>query len=203
MSEYAYSSAVGSCSDAYLWPALQKVLARRAPPPCRVLELGCGNGSTARMLAGLGYDVLGVDPSASGIEMARLAARDGTKFERAQASADLGARFGQFPVVISLEVIEHCTSAREFMRGFRSVLQPGGIGVISTPYHGYLKNLLLVASGRFDRHFDPLWEGGHVRFFSEAKLRALCKEFGFRSVNVQRVGRVAPLAKSMLAIVND
>jgi 2-polyprenyl-6-hydroxyphenyl methylase/3-demethylubiquinone-9 3-methyltransferase len=80
------------------------------------------------------------------------------------------------PVVISLEVIEHCPSSREFIRAFRSVLQPGGLGMFSTSYHGYWKNLALVASGHFDSHFDPLWEGGHLKFFTLAKLRELLHE---------------------------
>lgn len=202
--EYFYSSDVNSCSDAYLWPALQRILEQRAPAPRRLFELGCGNGATARMLSARGYDVLGVDPSSSGIAIARDSVAEGrVRFEEGTADEELGARFGRFPVVVSLEVIEHCASARQFMRGLTSVLAPDGVAVISTPYHAYLKNLLVIASGSFDRHFDPLWEGGHLRFFSVAKLRALCEEFGFQGIEFQRVGRVPPLAKSMLVVATN
>ena len=68
----------------------------------------------------------------------------------------LGACTSAAETVVSLEVIEHCPSARDFMRAFHSVLAPGGLGLISTPYHGHLKNLVLIASGCFDLHFDPL-----------------------------------------------
>lgn len=95
----------------------------------------------------------------------------------------------------------HCPSALEFIRTFSALLEPGGMGVMATPYHGYLKNLALVASGKFDDHFNPLWEGGHLKFFSHAKLRQLFDAAGFRRCELHRIGRVPVFAKSTLAVV--
>jgi SAM-dependent methyltransferase len=201
MAEYNYSSAGPMWSNAYTWPLLLRILKRLAPAPARVFELGCGNGATARLVAERGHEVVAVDPSESGIAIASATASDRVTFAVASTSDDLGGRFGQFPVVISLEVIEHCVSPREFMRAFTSVLAPGGIGIISTPYHGYLKNLCLAVSGRFDHHFDPLWEAGHLRFFTIAKLRELFAEFGFEDPEFHRAGRIPVIAKSVMAVV--
>jgi 2-polyprenyl-3-methyl-5-hydroxy-6-metoxy-1,4-benzoquinol methylase len=200
VSEYRYSDDQPTFTNAFLWPALRQLLAQHAPAPRRVFELGCGNGATARMLAGEGYSVVAVDPSVSGIEIARRHESDRLHFEPGSTAEDLGARFGTFPVVVSLEVIEHCPSAREFMRAFRSVLAPGGLGILSTPYHSYLKNLAVIASGKFDHHFDPLWEGGHLKFFTRAKLAQLFTENGLQ-YEFHRVGRVPVLAKSVIALV--
>ena len=153
------------------------------------------------MLAAMGYSVLGIDPSRSGIEKAKRYESDRLQFQIGSTSDDLRARFGTFPVVVSMEVIEHCASAREFMDALKSLLAPGGVGVISTPYHAYLKNLLVIASGRFDRHFDPLWEGGHLKFFTNAKLRELFANSGFGRYEFHRIGRIPPLAKSVIAVV--
>lgn len=202
MPEYAYSDDAPTWSNAYLWPPVLRVLQRVAPPPKRLFELGCGNGATARMLASEGYSVTGVDPSVSGIGIAKGHESEVLRFEVGSTGDELAEKFGRFPVVVSLEVIEHCPSAREFMRAFASLLAPGGVGLISTPFHGYLKNLAVVASGGFDRHFNPLWEGGHLKFFTEAKLRELFDETGFRRQEFHRVGRIPIFAKSMLAVVH-
>jgi SAM-dependent methyltransferase len=46
-------------------PALKEfVLSQLAPPPARVLEVGCGEGELARAVAEAGYDVVAIDPDA-------------------------------------------------------------------------------------------------------------------------------------------
>lgn len=201
MPEYAYRDHEPAFTARYIWPVVRRAIAQHAPAAKRVFELGCGNGANARRLANDGFEVVAVDPSQSGIALAKQHESDKLRFEIGSTADDLGARFGTFPIVLSLEVIEHCPSATEYMHAFRSVLAPGGIGIISTPYHGYLKNLALVATGRFDHHFDPLWEGGHVKFFTRAKLAQLFTANGFERFEFHRVGRIPPLAKSVVAVV--
>jgi 2-polyprenyl-6-hydroxyphenyl methylase/3-demethylubiquinone-9 3-methyltransferase len=195
--EYRYDSSEAKFTSAYLWPRLVATLWELAPPPRRVFEIGCGNGSTAGIL---GYEVTGIDASTSGIEIAQQAVPQ-AQFAVASVYDDLAARFGRFPVVVSLEVIEHCEHSRAFMRTFRALLEPGGTGILSTPYHGYWKNLAVIASGKFDHHFDPLWEGGHLKFFSTNTLDRLFRETGFERYSFHRLGRVPALAKSVMAVL--
>lgn len=198
--EYRYDNAEATFTAAYLLPTVERVLARSVPPPARIFELGCGNGAIARRLAGLGYDVTGVDPSPSGI---RLGSDDvpGVHLAAGSTEENLAARFGTFPAVISLEVVEHCVSVRLYAERLYSLLEPGGLAIISTPYHGYLKNLAVVAGGKFDHHFNPLWEGGHLHFFSIPKLKEMFSTAGFSGpAEFFRVGRIPLLAKSVIAV---
>ena len=195
---YVYNSPERGHTAAYLWPTVVAAIGDLSQ--ARVLELGCGNGALAAVIAPHCREYVGIDPSASGVQIAR--SRGIAQFEVASTDdPDLAARFGVFDVVISLEVIEHVPSTARFMRAFRSLLANHGLGVISTPYHGWLKNLLVIATGRFDSHFDPLWEGGHLKFFSEAKLRRAATDAGLTCSRIIRVGRIPPLAKSMIAVV--
>ena len=165
----------------------------------RVFELGCGSGATADMLCAMGYSVTAVDPSTSGIEHAQKSYA-GPVFAQRSAYDNLAGEFGTFSVVVSLEVIEHCYKPRHFVDSVHSLLVPGGVAVISTPYHGYLKNLALALAGKFDDHWSPLWDGGHIKFWSERTLAALLNERGFDDVVFVRVGRIPPFAKSMIAV---
>jgi 2-polyprenyl-6-hydroxyphenyl methylase/3-demethylubiquinone-9 3-methyltransferase len=80
-------------------------------------------------------------------------------------------------------------------------LSAGGYALISTPYHGYLKNLALAITGKMDKHFSPLWDHGHIKFWSRESLTQLLSDTGLTVVRIDRVGRIPPLAKTMLAIV--
>ena len=152
------------------------------------------------MLTQLGYRVTGVDCSAKAIDVARSTNRD-LDLHVGSAYDDLAVRYGRYPVVVSLEVIEHCYYPYRFARTFRSLLAEAGVGIISTPYHGYWKNLALAVTGRLDSHFTALWEGGHIKFWSVRTLTQLLEETGFRRTRIVRAGRIPPLAKSMIAVI--
>jgi 2-polyprenyl-6-hydroxyphenyl methylase/3-demethylubiquinone-9 3-methyltransferase len=152
------------------------------------------------MLSDVGFKVTGVDISESGIAYARRAFPQ-VHTDIGSAYDDLAAKYGQFPLVVSLEVIEHCADPRTFAKTFLSLIAPGGIGFLSTPYHGYWKNLALAVTGRMDAHFTALWDGGHVKFFSINTLGRLLREAGAHHVEFQRVGRIPPMARSMIATI--
>jgi hypothetical protein len=76
----------------------------------------------------------------------------------------------------------------------------GGNAILSTPYHGYWKNLAMALSGKMDAHFTALWDHGHIKFWSIRTLSILLEEVGFRDLQFERVGRIPPLAKSMIAV---
>jgi 2-polyprenyl-6-hydroxyphenyl methylase/3-demethylubiquinone-9 3-methyltransferase len=154
------------------------------------------------MLSTLDFDVTGVEISESGITHAQKAYPH-IKFYLGSAYDDLSIQYGTFPLVLSLEVIEHCMNPHAFVKTFLSLIEPGGIGVLSTPYHGYLKNLALAVTGRLDRHFTALWTGGHIKFFSVETLGQLLKEADAKEIQIVRAGRIPPLAKSMIAIVHN
>ena len=198
---YRYPDAASNPSHDYLLPAVLEALGGLTwrDGPKRVFDLGCGNGSVAAQLAERGYDVTGVDPSEEGIQQAK-AAYPKLRLELGSAYDDLAARLGTFPVVLSLEVVEHVCFPRKFAACVHSLLEPGGTAILSTPYHGYWKNLALALTGKMDHHFTALWDHGHIKFWSVRTLRLLLEEAGFRDVVFRRVGRIAPLAKSLIAI---
>lgn len=196
---YYFTSNRPICSSRYLWKPLITILSQRVTNSKKVFEIGCGNGATANLLDRLGYDVTGVDTSVSGIEIANRSFPE-LKLFQGSAYDDLADRYGRFPIVISLEVIEHLFYPRKFVRTFYSLLEDEGVGVISTPYHGYLKNLALALTGKMDAHFSPLWDGGHIKFWSRRTLQALLEETGFKDVRFVRAGRIPVFAKSMIAV---
>lgn len=199
--DYPHDDADFSCAHACVLPHLDVVLERWGPDKAsmRVLDLGCGNGAVAGWLSERGHRVVGVDPSREGIRRAREAHSE-IEFHRASAYDPLRERLGRFEVVVSLEVVEHVYDPRAYARTLHDVLAPGGIAVVSTPYHGYLKNLAIALLGRFDEHVEPGRVHGHIKFWSPKTLGALLEDAGLEVLEFRRAGRIPPLARSMIAV---
>jgi 2-polyprenyl-3-methyl-5-hydroxy-6-metoxy-1,4-benzoquinol methylase len=193
---YRYRDSSCAHSHAYLLPTLDAALAKLAPNS--VFDIGCGNGAVANHLADR-YTVVGIDASKSGIAQANTAFPE-LRLEIGSAYDDLVERYGQFDAVVSLEVVEHLLDPKLFVRQMFDLVRPGGGVIISTPYHGYLKNLVLALTGKMDEHFTALWDGGHIKFWSVKTLTTLLKEAGFVCIEFRFVGRFPALAKSMIAI---
>ena len=169
--------------------------------PIRVFDLGCGNGAMANLVNEAGYSIAGIDPSQTGISQANKA-YPSLDLTIGSAYDDLASRFGSFDLVYSFEVVEHLYDPQKYAQTLFELLRPDGIALVSTPYHGYLKNLLLAATGKMDSHFTALWVHGHIKFWSIRTLSQLLGDAGLSVSDVIRVGRVPPLAKSMLAVAH-
>ena len=164
-----------------------------------IYDLGCGHGHISGLLAALGYQVTGVDASLSGIRVARRAFPE-VRFLEALIDRDLKQRtdLAEFDLVISSDVIEHMYRPSDLLEAAFSLLKPGGQLLIGTPYHGYVKNLVLAATGRMESHFSALHDGGHIKFFSVKTLSQLLTSHSFENLRFTFYGRAPLLWKNMI-----
>lgn len=195
-SEYVWDSEGTPKSHRYLLQPIERLLSLADAKI--VADVGCGNGALAAALSRRGFHMAGFDSSQSGIAIASaehpsIAFR--THDLQDPVPQDLTHRFD---AVVAAEVIEHLLLPRQLIRCALELLKPAGLLVVTTPYHGYLKNLALALTNSFDRHWHPLRDYGHVKFFSRATLTQLFDESGFTGVTYQSVGRMALVAKSMI-----
>jgi 2-polyprenyl-6-hydroxyphenyl methylase/3-demethylubiquinone-9 3-methyltransferase len=194
---YEYSSAEEAWADGYIAPRVIRALTADGSIR-RVLDAGCGNGNLSARIAAVGFAVSAFDASTSGVEQAQRAF-PGLRFEVASAYDNLRERFGDvFDACVCVEVIEHLYDPRTAVSRIFDVLRPGGLFVLTTPYHGYLKNLALAVTGSMDNHYTALWDGGHIKFWSRATLTTLLEERGFEVIRFEGAGRVPFLWKSMI-----
>jgi len=168
-------------------------------PGTRVLDVGCGNGLGAAEFAKFGCAVVGIDLAKAGIRFAREACPTG-RFELLPADSNMLENLGEkpFDIVYSLEVIEHLYDPRSFLAGCFAATKSGGQFICSTPYHGYLKNLMISMVNGWDKHLPPGDDGGHIKFFSRKSLSALLTEAGFQNLHFRGLGRAPYLWKSMI-----
>lgn len=200
-SEFGWSDAQPAFYHELLCKYIERLLPADGTP---ILDVGCGNGFTANYLAGKGYDVYGIDASRQGIAIANRTGggNPGRFFVCDVTTGELPPELRKIPfrTVISMEVIEHLYSPRTFAAFVRSILEANGGGrfILTTPYHGYLKNLSIALAGKADRHYSALWEGGHIKFWSRRTLAILLREAGFRNMAFTGTGRIPYLWRHMV-----
>jgi SAM-dependent methyltransferase len=193
---FGWESSEREPHHAYTIPSILNLLPKAAS--LKILDIGCGNGYLANELAKLGHHVIGVDIAEDGIRIAQETYPH-LMFELHSAYEP----FDNLPnvpadVVISSEVIEHLFFPRQFVENTWKALVPGGSLILSTPYHGYLKNLALSLTNQWDQHHQPEREGGHIKFFSEKGLARLLVQSGYSNITFHNAGRIAYLWKSMV-----
>jgi 2-polyprenyl-3-methyl-5-hydroxy-6-metoxy-1,4-benzoquinol methylase len=192
---YGWKSADSLQDHDYTLPAIISLL----PPNSRnVLDAGCGNGYIARKLCDRGFCVTAIDQSPDGIALAQDRESRVKWYVRSVYDDLSDIEQCGFDVIISSEVIEHLYSPRKFLDNMHSLLRLNGVIIITTPYHGYLKNLALSIFNAWDKHHTVDWEGGHIKFFSEKTISDLLRSAGFANIRFRNSGRFPYLWKSMV-----
>ncbi len=103
-------------------------ISRLRPPPARLLEVGSGYGLFLERARDAGYDVRGVELSATAAHHA------GTRLGLDVFCGQLGqAPAGQADVICFWDTLEHVPDPVAFLREVRSRLAPGGLFALSVP----------------------------------------------------------------------
>ena len=152
----------------------RQAIVRKVGTGHSILEVGCGDGTTSRLLAEQGNRVRSIDVSEVALRAAKqhLAGHsldlqyehgDGRKLEFADNS---------FDYVVSEHLVEHLSldDMRTHLSEVRRVLKPGGCYLISTP--------------------SRLWNGRrsvgfHLNVYTLGELRDIVQEAGFQAVWIE------------------
>ncbi|HEX5308755.1 MAG TPA: class I SAM-dependent methyltransferase [Solirubrobacteraceae bacterium] len=139
----------------YEWIA-ERVAGRRA------IDMACGEGYGANVLASRAQSVVGVDANPEAHEHARLRyTRGNLRYER-----DLVETFSEpADAVVFLQTIEHVQNPGEVLAHFRSLIGDDGAVYVSTP------NVLTLAPKGAKRSDNP-W---HVHEYEADEFEMLCR----------------------------
>jgi SAM-dependent methyltransferase len=109
------------------------LIARELSQGKRVLDIACGEGYGANLLATVAAHVVGVDIAPEVITHAAARyVRPNLEF-KAGSCAEIPIPDQSVDVVVSFETLEHHCQHEEMMREIRRVLHPGGLLIISSP----------------------------------------------------------------------
>ena len=108
--------------------------ARRWAAGRRVLDVACGEGYGAALLAGVAASVTGADLNAAAVAHARTRYPGGNlRFIEADATNLSALPAQSFDLITSFETLEHVAAQDALLAGCARLLAPGGMLMVSTP----------------------------------------------------------------------
>jgi 2-polyprenyl-3-methyl-5-hydroxy-6-metoxy-1,4-benzoquinol methylase len=160
-------------------------LAKAAPPPGRLLEIGGARGVFLDMARKRGYDVQGIEMN----PYATRYANDEFGIPTVQGEFESWRPDAPFDAVAAFDVIEHVPRPDLFLERMRDALAPGGVAVIGTPNASSLLGMAAEATAWSSggRSAYPAWRfygrGEHLTAFDRRSLSAALTKAGLRPVS--------------------
>lgn len=155
----------------------------------KVLELGCAEGSTTRVLRQRGCLVTGVemDPTAAetAAEFADRVIVD--NLDTMNFDAALGQE--RFDVIVAADVLEHLSDPVRCLRACVAFLSAGGEVVLSIPNVAHADVRLALLDGHFDYSEWGLLDSTHLKFFTRDSLFDFLDDCGLAELEIRRVTR--------------
>jgi 2-polyprenyl-6-hydroxyphenyl methylase/3-demethylubiquinone-9 3-methyltransferase len=181
----------------YLIKSIENTLKNLNTSNIELLDIGCGNGVLTSKISKFFKHTTGIDLSGTGIELAQKMKNERLTFKN-MSIEDMIESKKKFKFITSFEVIEHQYLPDDFLNKINKILEDDGILLLSTPYNGYIKNLIISLLGKNDWHYNPLWRHGHIKFFSVKTLRNILEKCNFKIIKKQFSGRFYPISCSMI-----
>lgn len=166
---------------------IQRLLNRwivRDEPTARILDIGCGCGANAQALRerAPGVRIVGIEPNARAVELAKKACDEvfhGTSDEWLATEPS-----EKFDAVVLSDVVEHIADPLAFLRSLANAAPlAGATFIVSVPNYAVWYNRLRTLAGRFDYAFSGLYDRTHLRFFTRESIRKLLSQAGFEVID--------------------
>lgn len=180
---------------------IKKILNKTTKPSFNHVDIGCGNGFITKEINEYFKNSIGIDLSKQGIYFANKKYKSKKLRFYLKDMQNLIDNKKKFDYVTTVEVIEHQYDPFKFMENLEKIVRKDGYLLITTPYHGYVKNLVMSVFGLMDNHFTALWNHGHIKFFSIKTLKKLISNYKFDIIDISYSGRIYPLSSSMIFLL--
>lgn len=173
-------AALWAMEDRHFWHAarnqwIERALTERgAAPPARLLDVGCGSGTVATHLHGLGYRVTGID---TGEAQVHKASQRCPQVVFVTGSVEDLPPQEPFDVLAFCDVLEHLDDPRALLRGAMAHARSGALVLATVP--GMMSLFTVV---------DAM--AGHKRRYEAGELAALLREERLTDVQERGIFRM-------------
>lgn len=146
------------------------LIERYIKTPCKLLDIGCGDGGFLRQLDPHSFDAFGLEPVEEAVERAKQA---GLQVFKGNILKD-ALPPESYDVVTLWHVFEHIKEPKEALRRIHTLLKPGGILVMAMPN---VNSLACRLGGKYWFHLDS---PRHLWLYNEKNTETLLSATHFQ-----------------------
>lgn len=164
----------------------------------KVLDFGCGKGTISQdmLLINPSLNITGVDVSQTAIAYASKRMPE-QKFYTIAEGKKLPFKDNSFDFIVVLDVLLCVYDTELIFKELSRVLKPKGKLLITEPYYGLLKNIVIALIG-FEKVYNP--RGAAIRFYTPKTLLNEIKAVGLKPDTFGYFGRFYPFSRGMYSI---
>ena len=156
------------------------IVAEMISPGSRVLDVGCGAGVLARMLADkCRAQFVGIEPDPS---RAARAMERGLDVHVGYLSEEIIREIGPFDSVLFADVLEHLPNPQSILLLSRAALKPRGAVIVSVPNVAHWSVRLCLLRGKFQYRESGIMDATHLRWFTRDSIQLLLASSGFKTI---------------------
>jgi ubiquinone/menaquinone biosynthesis C-methylase UbiE len=172
----------------YKWPIIKHLVPTTSA--ISILDFGCGKGKILHEMTKINpkADYTGVDVSQNGLNTAKKVIKK-AKFALIADGGKLPFKDNSFDFVTALDVLEHVYDTHNAFAELARVLNPNGKILISVPYNGLLKNLIIILFF-YEFIYNPY--SPHIRFFTKKSMTSCLADVKLQPERFGYYGRVLP-----------
>lgn len=177
----------------YKWPALKQFIPTKKN--ISILDFGCGKGVITSEIATINPDVklYGVDVSDDALRATKKKLPQIT-VKKITDGGKIPFQDNFFDFVIASDVLEHVYDTENAFIELSRVLKKNGRILISVPYNGLLKRVLISAFF-FEKVFTPY--SPHIRHYTKNSLSKALTSVDLKIIDAGYFGRFYPLSNGM------
>ncbi len=175
-----------SCERIYENSGNRPLLDLLPTQPGRILDCGCGAGANARLLSGLGWNVMGIT-----ISPAEQCAAAPYCEQVLLADLELGLPPGVGPsydAVLLSHILEHLAQPDVLLGALRGVLAPSGVLAVALPNVVFYPNRVRFLLGKFKYTSSGIMDDTHLRFYTFTTGAELLRSSGYKVVRAEADG---------------
>ena len=148
----------------------------------RILGIGHGAQLLCHDLHHAGYSVAGLHPEESATGRQEKSTPINRSCRRLIDPSPI--KDAPFDMAVSIEFGEPSFMPSILIQLAATKLQYGGVFILSIPYSGYLKNLLITMREWLNPPYFIPWDGGYIQRWSKKCLTTLLEAYGFTVVEI-------------------